>query len=338
MQPGPVIPLDLSFSQGSDDSSLPKNDTPYESPATLDTPLHHSPLPKVLDQPDQQVRTKYSDPKLTCTVTVNLKKLNLKVDQSVKERASGQKEYKTGTDDQNSASTISYDMEDNPTLSANYKPEWYIKPRYKLLSSVKSLKAKQWAKFSVKVQGIQCRHPKYWFKCMVPPCKQTFQSTKLWNIHYAAAHKSVALVCDICKKTFTKPIVRQAHRNNHASHKHCCTRCGKTFAYNSSLRQHKTVHSRQQHKCFSDMCTHSYKYPWDLNRHIKTHLHKEYKCPKCPKTFKQERLLKQHSVKHEDVFRYICPKCGHKTKWATPYRRHLSICKIDNNWLNGISI
>ena len=72
MQPGLVIPLDLSFSQGSDDSSLPKNDTSYESPATLDTLSHHSPSSKVTDQPNQQVRDKYSDPKLACTVTVDL--------------------------------------------------------------------------------------------------------------------------------------------------------------------------------------------------------------------------------------------------------------------------
>ena len=208
MQPGPVIPLDPSFSQGSDDSSLPHNDIPYKSPATLDTPLHHIPLSKVSDQPNQQVRAKYSDPKLACTVTVNLKKLDLKVDQSVKVSAYCQKEYKTGTDDQDSASTISYDMGDNLIFSTNHIPEWYIKPRYKLPSSVKLLKAKQRAKLSVKVHGIQRRHPKYWFKCMVSPCKQTFQSTKLWNIHHATVHKSVTLRCDICKKPFTKPSVR----------------------------------------------------------------------------------------------------------------------------------
>ena len=291
MQPGPVILLDLSFGQGSDDSSLPKNDTFYESPAILDTLSHHSASSKVLDQPDQQVRDKFLDPKLARTVTVDLKKLDLKVNQTVKVMAYCQKEYKIGTDDQDSASTISYDMGDNLTSSTYHIPEWYIKPRYKLPSSVKSLKAKKRAKFSVKVHGIQCRHPKCWFKCMMSPCKQTFQNTKLWNIHHVTVHKSVILMCDICKKTFTKPSVRRAHRNNHASHKHCCTRCSKTFAYISALRQHKIVHSRQRHKCFSGKCTCSYKYPWDLNRHIKTHLDKEYICPRCPKTFKQERLL-----------------------------------------------
>ena len=127
---------------------------------------------------------------------------------------------------------------------------------------------------------------------MVSPCKQTFPNTELWNIHHSPAHKSIALICNICQKQFTKPSARQAHKNNHASHKHSCTRCSKTFAYISALWQHKIVHSRQQHKCFSGKCTCSCKYPWDLNRHIKTHLDKDYKCPKCPKTFKQKRLLK----------------------------------------------
>ena len=236
MQPDPVIPLDLSFSQGSDDSSLPKNDTFYESPATLDTLSHHSALSKVSDQPDQQVSDKFLDPKLACTVTVNLKKLDLRVNQKVKVMAYCQKDYKICTDDQDSASTISYDMGDNLTSSTYHIPKWYIKPRYKLPSSVKSLKAKKWAKFSVKVHGIQRRCPKYLFKCMIsPPCKQTFQSTKLWNIHHATVHKSVTLMCDICKKTFTKPSARRAHRNNHAMHKHCCTRCSKMFAYISAL-------------------------------------------------------------------------------------------------------
>ena len=209
MQPGLVIPLDLSFDQGSDDFSLPKHDTSYGPPATSDTLFHHSPSPKVSDQPNQQVRDKHSDLKLVCTVSVNIKKLDLKVNQTVKVMDYSQKEYKTSTHDQDSASTISYDVGDkqegdNLTSITSHIPEWYIKPRYKLPSSVKSLKTKWQTKFSVKVHGMQHRHPKYWFKCMVPPCKQTLQSTKLWNIHHTTVHKSITLTCDICKKTFTK--------------------------------------------------------------------------------------------------------------------------------------
>ena len=219
MQPGPVIPLDLSFDQGRDDfslpkhdTSLPKHDTSYGSPATSDILFHHSPSPKVSDQPNEQARDKHSDLKLVCTVTVHIKKLDLKFNQTVKVMAYSQKGYKIGTDDQDSASTISYDMGDkqegdNLTSRTSHIPEWYIKPRYKLPSSVKSLKAKWQAKFSVKVHGIQCRCPKYWFKYMWHHANK-HSKVPNWNIHHATVHKSITLMCDICKKTFTKPSAR----------------------------------------------------------------------------------------------------------------------------------
>ena len=147
MQPSSVIPLDLSYDQGSYDFLLSKHDSSYGLPATSDTQLHHSPLPKFSDQTNLQVRENHSDPKLACTVSVNIIKLDLKANQTVNVMAFYQKENKTGADDQDSASTISYDVGekqegDNPTSRKSHIPEWYIKPRYKLPSSVKSLKKK----------------------------------------------------------------------------------------------------------------------------------------------------------------------------------------------------
>ena len=66
MQLSSVLPLDLSFGQGSDDTQLLKSDTQlmkseplssditHETQATLDTSLHYSLPPKVMDQPDQK--------------------------------------------------------------------------------------------------------------------------------------------------------------------------------------------------------------------------------------------------------------------------------------------
>ena len=189
------------------------------------------------------------------------------------------------------------------------RPARYNKPRYKIPHSVKSSqlksKMKKRATFNVKTHGIHRSKPKYWFRCMVLPCNQTFRSIRLWNQHHAVIHKSKPLVCDICKKSFTKPSAKKSHNNSHASHRYSCIKCTKTFAYVSALRQHKLVHSRQRFKCFAGKCTHSYKYPWDLNRHVKTHLAKEYQCPDCPKTFKETRLLKRHSAKHSTIFKYV---------------------------------
>ena len=127
------------------------------------------------------MKESHSDTKLACTVSVDIIKLDLKANETVNVMALNQKENKINDDDQDSASTIIYDMGDkqegdNPMLRKSHIPEWYIKPRYQLPSSVKSLKKKRQAKFNVKLHGIQCRRPKYWFKCMVSPCKQTFQA------------------------------------------------------------------------------------------------------------------------------------------------------------------
>ena len=90
-----VLPLDLSFGQGSNDTQLPKSeplshDITHKTQATLDTSLHHSPLPKVMDQPDQKVGAEHLDKKFKCTVRVKLTKLDLKVGQTVKVNASCQ--------------------------------------------------------------------------------------------------------------------------------------------------------------------------------------------------------------------------------------------------------
>ena len=180
MQPSSIIPLDLSYDHGSNNFLLFKHESSYGLPATLDTQLFIS----------RQVKESQCDPKLACTVSVDIIKLDLKTNQTVHVMALNQKENKINDDDQDSDSTIIYDVGDkqegdNPMLRKSHVPEWYIKPRYQLPSSVKSLKKKRQAKFNVKLHGIHCRCPKYWFKCMVSPCKQTFPSTKLWNIHHA---------------------------------------------------------------------------------------------------------------------------------------------------------
>ena len=107
----------------------------------------------------------------------------------------------------------------------------------------------------------------------------SFLTIKLWITHRAAAHKNIVLTCEICKRTFQKPSARRAHKNSHAAHKHRCNTCAKSFAYHSALPQHQQVHSLgHRHKYFSGGCNKSYKWPWDLNRHIKVHLNKKHTC------------------------------------------------------------
>ena len=131
-----------------------------------------------------------------------------------------------------------------------------------------------------------------------------------------------------CPKRFTMPSAHRAHVYTHFPARHNCTQCTCKFAFVSWLKQHKYAHMKNNlHKCFHGTCKKSYCWPQDLSRHITKHLDKLWSCDECDKTFKEKRLLKRHSIKHTNVYRYKCTRCHYRTKWLTPYCRHVLKCK-----------
>ena len=115
-------------------------------------------------------------------------------------------------------------------------------------------------------------------------CTLSFPNIKLWNLHHKIKHKSARLTCTVCRRNFTRPSAKQAHQNAHALQKHQCNTCKKCFSCVSQLKQHKNVHTTTHYKCFAGGCGHSYKWPQDLNRHVKTHIKKKtYSCPNVAK-------------------------------------------------------
>ena len=221
-----------------------------------------------------------------------------------------------------------YSLPDTPVLLVTDLSDKYKKPKYKLPPTLKSKVKSVKPKFQVQIHGIVKCHPKYWFKCVAPKCKRSFPTIKYWNDHHQEEHPTVALQCNICHWQFNTVSAQRAHRNYHASHKHRCIQCGKTFAYISALRQHVFVHATTtKHKCFAGGCTQSYKWPQDLNRHIKTHIQgRIHSCRDCGKSFLEQCLLHKHAAKHSKSFQFVCPKCGSKMKWETSYKRHVSKC------------
>ena len=124
------------------------------------------------------------------------------------------------------------------------------------------------------------------------------------------------------------PIAHRAHIYTHFPARHKCTQCSHKLAFVSWLKQHKYAHMKTNlHKCFYGKCKKLYRWPQDLSRHIAKHLDKLWSCTECDMTFKEKRLLKRHLIKHTNVYRYKCKRCHYRTKWPTPYRRHVLKCK-----------
>ena len=237
-----------------------------------------------------------------------------------------------GANSDNSSTTVLYMWPDIPVFKVGKNSSIVIKSKPKALAShcVLSLRTKKkLAKFSVTTHGISKRKTKYWFKCKVPKCNQSFPTIILWNQHHGIQHKNHLLRCIICERTFQTLSAKRAHCNAHVELKHQFPDCLKCFNYASALKQHRTMHiSTIHHKCFASGCNSSYKWPQDLSRHVKTHVtgSNKFMCLDCNMSFREERLLKRHGVKHLDIYKCVCSRCGFKTKWLSPYQRHVLRC------------
>ena len=137
--------------------------------------------------------------------------------------------------------------------------------------------------------------------------------------------EKIILECELCGQKFTSPSAHRAHKSAHVPRTNICTICDKAFPFKSGLRQHMIVHKKQKrHRCFAGNCNKTYNWASDLNCHVKTHVDRRHQCPNCNYSSREERLFKRHLKKHINVFKYKCTYCTFKTKWPTPFKRHIT--------------
>ena len=223
--------------------------------------------------------------------------------------------------------TIPYWTLSNDNASTNQSP---LNKHNKIdittnIKCIKNQKKPTKRRLNISVHGIRKYHQHYYFKCVETSCNRTFNKVRDWNTHHHMMHK-YKLKCDLCGRKFVTPSTHRAHRNYHAPHKYTCVQCEKTFAFESGLKQHKIIHTHSKlNRCFTDTCTKAFKWLQDLVHHIKRHMQEKWLCKNCDMVFAEKRLLKRNEHKHIDTYRYRCNKCDFKSKWPTPYKRHLKL-------------
>ena len=74
---------------------------------------------------------------------------------------------------------------------------------------------------------------------------------------------------------------------------------------------------------FTKNCQHSFKNQGDLKRHAAEHYRQPHECPDCNYKNSDIRNLESHRLKHTDINKYTCEKCGKDFRYNTQYRRHL---------------
>ncbi|XP_073417937.1 uncharacterized protein [Dendrobates tinctorius] len=91
---------------------------------------------------------------------------------------------------------------------------------------------------------------------------------------------------------------------------HFCAECGKGFATNASLVQHRRIH-RTERPYSCSQCGKSFTCKSYLHRHQKIHTgERPYSCPICRKCFSRNSHLKRHQKCHTRKKAFPCLHCG----------------------------
>uniref|UniRef100_A0A1B0DF01 C2H2-type domain-containing protein n=1 Tax=Phlebotomus papatasi TaxID=29031 RepID=A0A1B0DF01_PHLPP len=107
--------------------------------------------------------------------------------------------------------------------------------------------------------------------------------------------------------------LKKVPSKRHQTKKIICEICGKGFANNSRLENHKVCHKDgKPHEC--SQCGKTFKWTFAYSRHMKIHFDtgaKTFKCQICGKSYRFERYLKIHEKNvHGKKEKYPCKWCN----------------------------
>ena len=155
-------------------------------------------------------------------------------------------------------------------------------------------------------------------------CEKSFPSVRELNTHHRADHGIVK--CHHCSKAVGTRTALDKHMYNHGNMDFLCVTCGKRFAFQSRLDQHKLVHQTESSlECTEPNCSKKFKSIGDYNRHLKTHQDGGwYLCDFCTYKNKDKRNTMSHMRTHtkKDEGRYECDKCLKRMRYSTQFIRH----------------
>ena len=148
-------------------------------------------------------------------------------------------------------------------------------------------------------------------RCTCEMCGAKFKNSTLFINHYSSTHPPLA--CKHCSISYTNPLSLQKHVYTHTADKKSCVSCGKQFAFDSQLADHRKTHMKKKpHICPYPNCTKDFTHRYDLLKHEQTHRKGVHNCDKCDYSTKDVRNLRQHSRTHTGETLYQCKDCGKK--------------------------
>ena len=188
-------------------------------------------------------------------------------------------------------------------------------------------------------------------------CEIEFENKQGWY-NILTSHKkhehgiaNEDLDCTVCKKSFKKWGILNSHfKKVHGPKNFICDSCGKSFATDLMLNEHKMIHLSKTILCPVVEC--GLKVATELKLRQHTHnCHKKKKelkhhCHECPKIYDQQGKLKLHvAVVHRGERPFKCVKCDFTATAPNTLREHKQTvhegvmfpCKYCSKQFNRIS-
>lgn len=167
-------------------------------------------------------------------------------------------------------------------------------------------------------------------------CHRGFSQLSNLRSHRKVVHSKVKpYKCQLCLKSFTMLDNLTVHSLKCVKDKYRCTLCSKSFAKEGNLISHLQCHSEgvveKNFKC--EMCPKSFRNKEDWKRHVRVHTgEKPYVCDICSKGFAQKANLLSHRKTHlkPDII-FKCGKCAKVCRTQKLLEMHTQKCGITDN-------
>ena len=147
-------------------------------------------------------------------------------------------------------------------------------------------------------------------------------SAHLLTVHHQQKHG--ILYSEDCNKAFNNPTSLVCHQYQHRELRFHCA-CGASFPFSSQLQMHSVVLCcHASHHCVYPNCSYSFKNKGNLTRHANEHTGKLHEYLDCDYKNSDICNLESHHLKHSNIDKYVCEKCGEWFKYNTQYKQHLN--------------